>query len=116
MKYADAYIELIEDYPCNSKKELNRKEGKWIRQMDCVNKTVAGRTQQEWIEENKEELKTYKKQYYEKNKEKLIARQKQYQAEHKEEIVIKNKQRYVAKKLLTQNNLEATQESVGNEQ
>ena len=27
MKYDDAYIELIENYPCNSKDELNQRKG-----------------------------------------------------------------------------------------
>ena len=39
----DAYIELLELFPCNSKEELNRREGHFQRSMDCVNKNIAGR-------------------------------------------------------------------------
>ena len=53
MKYDDAYIELLEDYPCPSKTHLNRREGRFIRNMDCVNKFVAGRTRCEYYQDNK---------------------------------------------------------------
>jgi hypothetical protein len=48
IEIGDAYIELIEIYPCNSKQELNRREGELIRSMNCVNKLVAGRTIEEY--------------------------------------------------------------------
>ena len=31
-------IELVENYSCNSKTELNRREGYWIENNNCVNK------------------------------------------------------------------------------
>jgi hypothetical protein len=34
----DAYIELIKNFPCNNKEELAAEEGRYIREMDCVNK------------------------------------------------------------------------------
>jgi len=37
-------IELVESYPCQSRKELNTREGYWINQYVCVNKYIAGRT------------------------------------------------------------------------
>ena len=43
----DAYIELLEFYPCDSKEELNRREGQLIRSMDCVNKNIPGRPREE---------------------------------------------------------------------
>ena len=63
-------IELIENYPCETKDELHRREGYYIQNTDCVNKLVAGRTKPEWIEANKEHLKTYKAEHHQKNKEK----------------------------------------------
>merc|ERR1711966_115851 len=47
LQFDDAYIELIENYPCNSKDELNREEGKYQREMKCVNKRVENRTKEE---------------------------------------------------------------------
>ena len=62
----DCYIELYENYSCESKQELNRREGQVIRSMDCVNKVVAGRTMVEWIQDNPD----YYKQYHQNNREK----------------------------------------------
>jgi hypothetical protein len=58
----DAYIELIEDFPSGSRKELERREGELIlkHKDNVVNKNVAGRTKKET-----------KAEYYKKNKAKL---------------------------------------------
>ena len=37
-------IELFENFPCNSKEELNKKEGQIIREIGTINKQIAGRT------------------------------------------------------------------------
>lgn len=43
LKYNDAYVELIEDYPCNSRQELEAREGSYIEiGKNCVNKQRAG--------------------------------------------------------------------------
>ena len=52
--FNDAKIYLIENYPCNNKDELRKREGEIIRQNNCVNKQIAGRSTKEWIEDNKE--------------------------------------------------------------
>jgi hypothetical protein len=44
-------IELIEYYPCNTKEELNRREGEWIRKIGTLNRMVAGRTTAERYDE-----------------------------------------------------------------
>ena len=46
------YIELFENFPCNSKEELNKREGEIIREIGTVNKTIAGRTHKEYYETN----------------------------------------------------------------
>ena len=69
--YGIPEIILIKDYPCNSRKELEIEEGKYHRGNECINKNVAGRTKQEYREDNKEK----KKIYYEKNKD-IINEQK----------------------------------------
>ena len=48
-------IILVEQYPCNSREELLRKEGEHIKNTECVNKYVAGRTVAEYESENKEQ-------------------------------------------------------------
>jgi hypothetical protein len=55
--YGDSYIELYEAYPCANKQELIKREGEVIRELKCVNKIVAGRTQKEYCEDNKETIK-----------------------------------------------------------
>ena len=41
------FIELIEEYPCNSKLELGAREGHWIKERGTLNKVIQGRSQQE---------------------------------------------------------------------
>jgi hypothetical protein len=40
----DTYIELIEDYPCNSSEELHKKEQEHILKNNCINKYKAYQT------------------------------------------------------------------------
>jgi len=82
-KYTDVRIELLEEYPCDNKEQLAKKEGEYIRNNICVNKSIPDRTNKEWYEDNKEKRKEimdnwYKnnkehyKEYYENNKEKIL--------------------------------------------
>ena len=57
------YIELIEHYPCDIKVELTKREGHFIREIATLNIVMAGRTKQEWTNENKEHVKATQKQY-----------------------------------------------------
>jgi hypothetical protein len=82
-------IELVELYPCNLKIELERKEGEYIKNNDCVNKIIAGRTQKEYKEDNKEHYKEYFKKHYEENKEEKLKYAKDYRS--KEEVIARNK-------------------------
>ena len=68
LKYTDCYIELVKLNPCNSKTELDREEGKYIRQMDCVNKNIPGRTKAQYRIENKDKISAKMKEYYIDNK------------------------------------------------
>ena len=79
LKNDDYYIELIEKVPCDSRDELTKREGHYVRTLECVNKRIPGRTLKEW-----------RKKYYEEHKEEIIERGKKYYEEHKEEI----KERY----------------------
>ena len=53
--FNDAYIELLEEFPCVNKMQLNRREGELIRLNNCVNKRIEGRTKVEYREEHKTE-------------------------------------------------------------
>lgn len=75
IKAGDYRIDLIEDYPCESKKELERYEGftmlRYIdahkadnTQLQIMNHRIAGRTHKEWREANAEHLQAYRDAYY----------------------------------------------------
>ena len=117
LKYADFYIELLELFPCNTKIELNKREGELIRlhKDDCVNKCIPNRTQAEWYVDNQERVKQQHKQYTKDNKEKLENYRKEYMKDNanrekvklrrqqrnidnKEEIAVKRKQAYESNK------------------
>lgn len=91
---SDYRIDLVESYPCNSREELNSREGYYIKNNTCVNKFIAGRTLAEYRIDNKEMLKDKNKKYRLNNKEKEKARHKKYNDDHKEQ----SKQYYQANK------------------
>ena len=88
-------IELIELYPCNSKEELEKKEGEHIRNNNCVNKRIEGRTKKEYTFDTKDKRKEYKKEYYEKNKDKLIEKTKKHFELNKDKIKENRKKKEV---------------------
>ena len=89
VKFEDAKIILIENYPCDTKYELLAREQFYIENNVCVNKHQSLRTEsrsvydKEYYENNKEKISEYKTQYYENNKEKLLQRQKKCQEKNK---------------------------------
>ena len=89
-------IELIKLFPCDCKKELEKEEGKYIREYKniCVNERIAGRTKKEYVKDTKEKKKEYDKKYRENNKEKRKENAKKYNENNKEIIKEKNKKYY----------------------
>lgn len=92
LKHGDAYIELVEDYPCDNKEQLHRREGQVIRATEkCVNKSIPCRTPAE---------------RYQDNKEAYLQRIKEFQATHREQINQRKRERYAlmkAQKITSQN-------------
>lgn len=70
MIFGDAYIELLELYPCKSKIELNKREGELIREHKdvVVNRTIPCRSKQEYFIDNRERMLEKSKQYHINNK------------------------------------------------
>lgn len=101
----------IEEYPCDNKREAERREEYWRVELQAqlnMRKAFCAETKEEYHkqyrEKNKEEIKQYyeehkeeinekNKQYYEENKEKRKEQMKKYREEHKEEIKEKDRQR-----------------------
>ena len=84
------YIELLENYPCETLEQLRKKEGFYIREMSTLNHKIAGRTKKEWKQDNiehcKEKDKEYHKEYYELNKDKINEQHKEYREQNKDKI------------------------------
>ena len=60
LQHGDAYIELLELFPCNTKDELLKREGHHIRNTNCVNKIMPGRTPLEYRIDNAESIKQWR--------------------------------------------------------
>jgi hypothetical protein len=110
----DYKIELVENYPCNNKEQLFKKEGEYIKANECVNKYVAGRTDKEWREDNREYLLNYDRErskkrdkqkekerkdtYRKNNPEKVKECQKKWNEKNKEKLKAKDKKYKETKK------------------
>lgn len=87
LKYADCKIELIEEFPCATKRELLDREGYHISiTPNCVNRNVMGRTKARYYMDNKEVITVKKKAYAQKNATKIAEYQKKYAEENKEHL------------------------------
>ena len=93
LKYDDCYIELLEDYPCENKHQLCRKEGEYIRKMNCVNKLIAGRTIEECYKDNRQVRIEYQKEYIKNNKVKHDKYQKEYRSKDETKQYFKHYQK-----------------------
>ena len=82
LKIGDEHIEWVEDFPTDSKKKLEKREGEIIRSMKCVNRNIPGRTRKEYTEHNLDFWKEYRKKYAQTDKHKAYKRE--YQKAHKE--------------------------------
>ena len=89
--YPDAKITLIEEFPCECKKELEKREGVIIRcymKEHClegvVNRQIAGRSNKEWDNENKERVAATKKVWRQANKERINEKERVKRLENKE--------------------------------
>ena len=108
LKHGDAYIELLELYPCNSKEELTQREGQLMRSTEnCCNKRIEGRTRKEYKDEpehkeiakeyvkaNKDKIDQTKRAYYERNKDLCLDRAKASHLKNHEEKLQKMRDHY----------------------
>ncbi len=94
----DYKIELIEEYSCNNRQQLEKKEGEYQKNNECVNEKIAGRTKTEWYYDNQERLLEKRKNYYQDNVEIERQKNKDYQKNNKEKIKQYHKDYYQRKK------------------
>ena len=71
-------IFLLESFPCSNRSELLQREGFYQQNNYCINRLVAGRTPEEYREQNKDKIISNKKEYYEKNKDELQQKAREY--------------------------------------
>ena len=88
------YIELIENYPCESQDELRAREGHYIRKMATLNKRIETRTEKEWREDNREYIQEWRKQHYQENKEEIVEKVKKYTEENPDKVKERSKDYY----------------------
>ena len=94
LQAGDAYIELYEMFPCETGEALRRREGEVQKAIPCVNVQVAGRTNAEYYQDNREVIREKGKAYYAEHKEERSKAAKAYYAEHKGKIIEYQRQYY----------------------
>jgi hypothetical protein len=90
----DYFIELVDYAPCETKDELNKIEGQYIRTTECVNKNIPGRSIKEYHQDNKERRNAIGRQYVQNNKEAIRVQRRQFHQDNKERINIRHRQYY----------------------
>ena len=92
--WSKCYIKLYEEFKCENKEQLNKREGEIIRDFmknnkyQVLNKRIEGRTQKEYKQDNKEKIKEYIQQY-----------QQQYQQEYNEKVKERRRKFYEKSKI-----------------
>ena len=79
-------IELLELYPCSCKSELEAREGHHIRNDECVNRRVMGRSKKEHYRDNYETIRAQRKEYRDRTREHKHEADKKYRGMNKETI------------------------------
>ena len=87
----DYKIELVEECTCNNRQQLSKKEGEYIKNNKCVNARIEGRTDQEYRQDNKEQIKKKNAILYNKKRDIYLEQQKIYYENNKEKKLEKNK-------------------------
>ena len=92
------YVELYEDYPCENRAQLGKREGELIREIGTLNKQITGRTVVEYTNEleNKVHKQEYMKEYHIKNREKRAEYNKEYRMKNYDELLLRKKEYRVA--------------------
>lgn len=94
-------IELYENYKCECKKDLQRREGEVTKLLiNTLNTKIEGRTNKEYYQDKRESVLKQKKEYYNKNRNHILEQKKSYYDANKKVISIKNKARYIYNKHL----------------
>jgi len=94
IKNNDYYIELIENFPCDSKDELHKRERHYIKTLKCVNNVIPLRSRKEYYEDNKKKLISDRKEYYKNNTYEIKRKMSDYYKDNKKKLSLKTKSYY----------------------
>jgi hypothetical protein len=86
LELTSSKIELVENYPCNSKKELLEREGYYIKNNNCINQHIPNRSVKEWFQDNKNKVKEQRKLFYETNKDRINKERREKRKEQKNKV------------------------------
>jgi|688.fasta_scaffold2081456_1 hypothetical protein len=88
IKYGDAYIVLLEDFPCFNKNQLNKREIELIREhKNCINKKKDKPSNPSYYLKNKDKLLEKKTEYRLANRERISQYNREYRQRKKEEEI-----------------------------
>lgn len=71
LEQGNCHIILLECVVCENKEQLHAAERRWVEQLDCVNKTIPGRTDAEYHQDNREHNLERMKERYQANRDRL---------------------------------------------
>ena len=83
---------LVEDFSCENKEQLHKRERFYIENNDCVNKQIPLRTKKEHYDQNKDKFSEKSKEYRDQNKDKISVQQKEYYEQNKDKILAHSKE------------------------
>ena len=118
------YIELLEDFKCENKKQLTNREGYFIREFKPVlNDRIEGRTKKQYQEDNKDKkikyyqdnkarIKLYDKTKYENKRDTIRERQAIYYKNNNEQIKARVRELYKANKDTIKERYEANKDKI----
>ena len=93
----DCWVELLEEFPCNSQQELYTREGEIIKTLpNCINRRVAGRTDEQYRSDNLEQRKAKRELY-------AVANRKWYVANRDRVNALRRERRAKAKASVSPN-------------
>lgn len=87
-------IELVEKFPCNSKDELEAREGHYIRTNNCVNIRVNRLEGETYYNTHKEEVDKKRATYREEHRQEIRDKAKEYKQENREKYLADKKRHY----------------------
>ena len=85
---------LVEEFSCENRDQLRKRERFYIENNDCVNKQIPGRTHKEYRGQNKDKISVKGKEYREQNKDKISAHKKEHYEQNKDKILVHHKEYY----------------------